>query len=143
MSSPQIALSCVVLAAGKGTRMKSELPKVMHPLGDLPLVTYPVQVARDVGADPVVVVTGHGREMVEGYLSARFGSVVAFVRQEEQLGTAHAVAQAAPVLRDFPGIVLLLYGDVPLVPRATLERTARRLVTRARGPPGAGHDLRR
>jgi bifunctional UDP-N-acetylglucosamine pyrophosphorylase/glucosamine-1-phosphate N-acetyltransferase len=113
------ALSCVILAAGKGTRMRSGLPKVMHRLGDVPLVSYPVQLAQGAGADPVVVVTGHGHHLVEDYLTDRFEGL-RFVRQEEQLGTAHAVAQAGPVLRNFPGRILILYGDVPLVPRKVI-----------------------
>lgn len=125
-------LACVVLAAGQGTRMKSRLPKVMHRLGDLPLVSYPVALGLAAGADPVVVVTGFGREMVEGYLAERYGRRVAFAEQVEQLGTAHAVAQAGAHLEGFDGAVLILYGDVPLVPLEAV-RSLRRLYAR----PGA------
>jgi bifunctional UDP-N-acetylglucosamine pyrophosphorylase/glucosamine-1-phosphate N-acetyltransferase len=123
-------VAAVVLAAGKGTRMRSSRAKVLHELLGRPLVAYPVALARAIGADPVVVVLGHQREAVEAVLLARFGvGALAVVEQTEQRGTGHAVRLAMPALRSFGGIVLILYGDVPLLRRETLQAlvgTARR-----------------
>jgi bifunctional UDP-N-acetylglucosamine pyrophosphorylase/glucosamine-1-phosphate N-acetyltransferase len=130
----KVPIASVILAAGQGTRMKSSLPKVMHRLGDVPLVAYPVELALSVGAAPVVLVTGFGREMVEGYLVERYGDHLVFAEQKEQLGTAHAVAQARSALDGFDGAVLILYGDVPLVPVEAI-RTLRRLYSRKGGAP--------
>src|SRR5689334_1214215 len=114
-------VAAVVLAAGKGTRMRSSRAKVLHHLLGRPLVAYPVELARTVGADPVVVVLGHQRAAVEAALLARFGvGALAVVEQTEQRGTGHAVRLAMPALRSFGGIVLILYGDVPLLRRETL-----------------------
>src|SRR5215831_19782156 len=123
-------LAAIVLAAGKGTRMRSSRAKVLHALLGRPLVTYPVELARAIGADPALVVLGHQREAVEAALLARFGvGALAVVEQTEQRGTGHAVRLAMPALRSFGGIVLILYGDVPLLRRETLQAlvgTARR-----------------
>ncbi|HEX4404683.1 MAG TPA: bifunctional UDP-N-acetylglucosamine diphosphorylase/glucosamine-1-phosphate N-acetyltransferase GlmU [Polyangia bacterium] len=114
-------VAAIVLAAGKGTRMRSARAKVLHELLGRPLVAYPVGLARELGAAPVVAVLGHQREAVEAALASRFGAV-AVVEQAEQRGTGHAVRLAMPALRDFEGIVLILYGDVPLLRRETLEQ---------------------
>jgi bifunctional UDP-N-acetylglucosamine pyrophosphorylase/glucosamine-1-phosphate N-acetyltransferase len=123
-------LAAIVLAAGKGTRMRSAHAKVLHELLGRALVTYPVGIARELGAAPVVAVLGHQREAVEGVLDAHFGAgAVAFAEQAEQRGTGHAVRLAMPALRGFEGVVLVLYGDVPLLRRETLQElvgTARR-----------------
>jgi bifunctional UDP-N-acetylglucosamine pyrophosphorylase/glucosamine-1-phosphate N-acetyltransferase len=123
-------LAAIVLAAGKGTRMRSARAKVLHELLGCPLVAYPVGLARELGAAPVVAVLGHQREIVESVLAARFGAdAIAVVEQAEQRGTGHAVRLAMPALRGFEGIVLVLYGDVPLLRRETLRAlvgTARR-----------------
>ena len=126
-------LAAIVLAAGKGTRMRSSRAKVLHELLGQPLVTYPVELARGLGADPVVAVLGHQHEAVEAVLLARFGAgAVKFVEQTEQRGTGHAVRLAMPALSRFDGatgMVMVLYGDVPLLRRETLEElvgTARR-----------------
>lgn len=123
-------LAAIVLAAGKGTRMRSSRAKVLHELLGRPLAAYPVELARAIGADPVVVVLGHQREAVEASLLARFGvGALSVVEQVEQRGTGHAVRLAMPALRGFGGIVLILYGDVPLLRRETLQAlvgTARR-----------------
>src|SRR4051812_41655624 len=109
-------LSAIVLGAGKGTRMKSERAKVLHKALGKPLAFYPVQRAFDLGADPVVAVVGHQAEQVEQDLAARFaGRPLAFARQTQQLGTAHAVRAAEDALKGFSGDVLILYGDVPLL----------------------------
>jgi bifunctional UDP-N-acetylglucosamine pyrophosphorylase/glucosamine-1-phosphate N-acetyltransferase len=115
-------LAAIVLAAGKGTRMRSAHAKVLHDLLGRPLVAYPVGLARELGASPVVAVLGHQRELVEGALAARFGAdAVTVVEQAEQRGTGHAVRLAMPALAGFDGIVLVLYGDVPLLRRETLQ----------------------
>jgi bifunctional UDP-N-acetylglucosamine pyrophosphorylase/glucosamine-1-phosphate N-acetyltransferase len=117
------AVAAIVLAAGKGTRMRSARTKVLHELLGRPLVAYPVGLARELGAAPVVAVLGHQRAAVEGALAARFGAgAVAVVEQTEQRGTGHAVRLAVPALRGFEGIVLILYGDVPLLRRETLQQ---------------------
>jgi len=130
-STPKSPLAAIVLAAGKGTRMRSSRAKVLHELLGRPLVCYPVELARSLGADPVVAVLGHQHEAVEATLLARFGAgAVSVVEQTEQRGTGHAVLLAMPALaRMADGMVLILYGDVPLLRRETLEElvgTARR-----------------
>jgi len=123
-------LAAVVLAAGRGTRMRSARTKVLHELLGRPLVAYPVGLARGLGASPVVAVLGHQRAAVEAALAARFGTgAVAVVEQAQQRGTGHAARLAMPALGAFDGIVLVLYGDVPLLRHETLEAlvgTARR-----------------
>jgi bifunctional UDP-N-acetylglucosamine pyrophosphorylase / glucosamine-1-phosphate N-acetyltransferase len=124
-------LAAVVLAAGKGTRMRSSRAKVLHEILGRPMGAYPIELARGLGADPVVAVLGHQREAVEAALIARFGpGVVTIVEQTEQRGTGHAVRLAMQPLKSFGGgLVLVLYGDVPLLRRETLEElvgTARR-----------------
>ena len=115
-------LACIVLAAGKGTRMRSARVKVLHPLLGRPLVSYPVNLARELGADPVVAVLGHQREAVETALTSEFGEgTIRTVEQAEQRGTGHAVRLAMPALRRFAGIVVILYGDVPLLRRETVR----------------------
>jgi len=107
----------VVLAAGLGTRMKSRLPKVLHEAGGRPLLAWVLDAARAVGATRIVVIVGHGAEEVQ----RRFATDdVRFVLQEQQLGTGHALAQAAPEV-DGEATVLVLSGDVPLVRVETLR----------------------
>lgn len=117
-----MATDVVIMAAGKGTRMKSNLPKVLHRLGGRALAMHVIHTAARVGARQVVVVTGHGAEAVESALGAGAQGVVPlqFVRQMPQLGTGHAMQQAAPVLPD-DGTVLVLSGDVPLIGADTLQ----------------------
>jgi bifunctional UDP-N-acetylglucosamine pyrophosphorylase/glucosamine-1-phosphate N-acetyltransferase len=110
----------VVMAAGKGTRMKSVKPKVLHRLGGRALAQHVIDTAAGVSARSVVVVTGHGAEAVEVGLCAPAGVALRYVRQEPQLGTGHAVQQALPVLAD-DGVVLVLNGDVPLIEVSTLH----------------------
>ena len=121
-SRPPIA--AIILAAGKGTRMKSDLHKVLHPIAGRPMLLH---LAASVAAlDPArtVVVTGAGREQVEAAVSP-LG--IATALQAEQLGTGHAVAQAEAALAGFEGDVLILYGDVPLVSTATMQAMLDRL----------------
>ena len=111
-------LSIVILAAGQGTRMRSALPKVLHPLAGTPLLEHVIEAAEAVGADAVHVVYGHGGDQVRQRLAAR---KVRWVEQAQQLGTGHAVAQALPAIGDHDR-VLVLYGDVPLIGADTLRR---------------------
>ncbi|HEY4067783.1 MAG TPA: bifunctional UDP-N-acetylglucosamine diphosphorylase/glucosamine-1-phosphate N-acetyltransferase GlmU [Burkholderiaceae bacterium] len=110
-----MALDIVIMAAGKGTRMKSDLPKVLHQLAGRPLLQHVLETAGDLGADAIVVITGHGAETVEARVQA---PNLGFVRQIPQLGTGHAVQQAVPKLHD-AGTTLILNGDVPLIEAAT------------------------
>ena len=112
-------IAAIILAAGKGTRMKSDLVKVMHPLGERPMICWPVQAAKDAGATRIAVVIGHQAERVRDFFAAD-GSI-AFAVQKEQLGTGHAVAAAREALEGFNGTVLILCGDVPLLRTETLS----------------------
>lgn len=111
-------LDILVLAAGKGTRMRSDLPKVLHPIGGKALVQHVVDTARQVGGEQILIIVGHGAETVEERMAA---PDVKFVLQTEQLGTGHAVQQALPHLRS-DATVLILYGDVPLTRTETLQK---------------------
>ncbi|EAX47395.1 UDP-N-acetylglucosamine pyrophosphorylase [Thermosinus carboxydivorans Nor1] len=104
-------LAALVLAAGKGTRMKSALPKVLHKVGGKPMVQHVLDAARQAGATRNIVVIGFGAEAVAAELDGQ----AEFVVQAEQLGTGHAVMQAESKLADFPGTVLVLCGDTPLL----------------------------
>jgi bifunctional UDP-N-acetylglucosamine pyrophosphorylase/glucosamine-1-phosphate N-acetyltransferase len=112
------AVDVVIMAAGKGTRMKSRRPKVLHRLAGRALIRHVVDTAAALKPRRIVVITGHGAAEVEAELAGTAGA--AFVRQEPQLGTGHAVQQAVPALGD-DGVVLILNGDVPLVEAATLQ----------------------
>jgi len=107
-----MSLNVVVMAAGKGTRMKSALPKVLHRIAGTSLLQHVLNAAARVGADRTVIVTGHGADEVEA-ATAQSGAV--YVRQMPQLGTGHAVQQAVPALDDANAVTLILYGDVPLI----------------------------
>jgi len=110
-------LSVVILAAGQGKRMKSALPKVLHPLAGRPLLKHVIEVAQSLEPTDVTVVYGHGGDVVRETLK---DEKVGWALQAEQKGTGHAVQQALPGLKD-GSLVLVLYGDVPLIQRATLE----------------------
>ncbi|NPU90440.1 MAG: bifunctional UDP-N-acetylglucosamine diphosphorylase/glucosamine-1-phosphate N-acetyltransferase GlmU [Gammaproteobacteria bacterium] len=115
-------LNVVILAAGKGTRMKSRLPKVLQPLAKKPLLSHVLQTSLRLNATRVIVVYGHGGEQVKEQISSQFpGSPIEWVEQREQLGTGHAVKQALPQLQD-NSRTLVLYGDVPLTGDDTLNR---------------------
>jgi bifunctional UDP-N-acetylglucosamine pyrophosphorylase/glucosamine-1-phosphate N-acetyltransferase len=113
-ASLSLPLAVVVLAAGKGTRMKSDLPKVLHPVAGSPMLGHLLCAVEGIRPDRVVVVTGYGAEKVEEYVTKTFGKriKVSFVRQTEQRGTGHAVQTALPALKGFEGTVIMLYGDV-------------------------------
>jgi len=112
-----MSLSVVVLAAGKGTRMRSKVPKVLHTLGAKPLLTHVLETARALKPDDIVVVVGFGAEPIKSSLA---GAGCAWVEQTEQNGTGHAVQQAMPSLNGDK--VLILFGDVPLVERSGLQQ---------------------
>jgi bifunctional UDP-N-acetylglucosamine pyrophosphorylase / glucosamine-1-phosphate N-acetyltransferase len=115
------ALSIVVMAAGKGTRMKSALPKVLHPLAGRSLLHHVLATTAGLGASSTIVVTGHEAARVEAATAGLAG--VRCVRQQPQLGTGHAVQQAVPLLPD-AGTTLILNGDVPLIEAATASALA-------------------
>jgi bifunctional UDP-N-acetylglucosamine pyrophosphorylase/glucosamine-1-phosphate N-acetyltransferase len=110
----------VVLAAGKGTRMKSALPKVLHDVAGLPMIERVLRAAAPLDVRTTTIVVGHGAERVREAFDSRPG--LTFALQEPQLGTAHALLQAESALAGLRGTVLLLYGDVPLLQTRTLER---------------------
>lgn len=117
-----MAVDIVILAAGKGKRMKSNLPKVLHTLGNRTLLEHVLDSAESVPDAAINIVTGHGDEQVKAALGSR---QVHWVRQERQLGTGHAVQQALPYIRG-NGLVLVLYGDVPLIrPQTLMELIAK------------------
>jgi bifunctional UDP-N-acetylglucosamine pyrophosphorylase/glucosamine-1-phosphate N-acetyltransferase len=124
MQAGNEAIDVVIMAAGKGTRMKSKLPKVLHPLAGRPLVHHVLAAANALGARTAVLVTGHGAEAVEAACAPDLADdnklALRFVRQEPQLGTGHAVQQAVPVLPD-DGMTVVLSGDVPLTGVQTLR----------------------
>ncbi len=105
-------LAAIILAAGKGTRMNSDLTKVLHSICGKPMVSYATALARNLGAGKTVVVVGHQASMV---METMAGEDLIYAVQKEQLGSAHAVLQAARALHDFDGDVLILCGDVPLL----------------------------
>lgn len=142
-------LGVIILAAGQGTRMRSEVPKVLHPLCGRPMVFYALEAARGLSDIPPVLVVGHGAEEVRRVV----GDAVIYVEQREQLGTGHAVLQARPALEERVDEVLIFYADMPLLTPETLRRVvdARRsalatlsiLTVIAEDPRGFGRVVRR
>jgi UDP-N-acetylglucosamine diphosphorylase/glucosamine-1-phosphate N-acetyltransferase len=108
----------LILAAGKGTRMKSDLAKVLHVLNGKPLLHYSLVAAKEAGAEKIVVIIGHQANKIRDDFS---GSGCIFVEQKPQLGTGHAVLQAKDVLADYKGLTVILCGDVPLLKPATIK----------------------
>ncbi|HEV2852471.1 MAG TPA: bifunctional UDP-N-acetylglucosamine diphosphorylase/glucosamine-1-phosphate N-acetyltransferase GlmU [Thermoanaerobaculia bacterium] len=119
-SVPRVA---VILAAGKGTRMKSSLPKVLHRAAGRPLLAWVVDAARAAGCERILVVVGHGAEQVREEMTGEGGDGLGWVLQAEQKGTGHALAQAEGEVRG-AATVLVLSGDVPLITPATIDRLA-------------------
>ncbi len=111
-------VATVILAAGKGMRMKSDLPKVLHTLQGKPLITYVLETCRDAGVGRTIIVVGFQGERV---IEAARPYDAEIVWQREQLGTGHAVQQAEPLLRDHSGEVVAMNGDVPLISPQTLR----------------------
>ncbi|MSM39887.1 MAG: bifunctional UDP-N-acetylglucosamine diphosphorylase/glucosamine-1-phosphate N-acetyltransferase GlmU [Geobacter sp.] len=144
-------VAAVILAAGKGTRMKSDLVKVLHPVGGMPLVAWPVMSARQAGAGRMVLVVGHQADKVQEYFARE--ESLSFAAQLEQLGTGHAVACAREALAGFDGTVLILCGDVPLIRGETLSAmlaehrqrnaTLTVLTTHLENPHGYGRVVKR
>ncbi len=142
-------LAVIVMAAGKGKRMESEIPKVLHLLAGRPFIDYVLDAASVLCADATVAVIGHKREQVRSHLEGRG---VQFVVQDPPLGTGHAVLQAEPLLAGFVGDIVVLSGDVPLIQRTTLAQLVeihrqRRnattvLTTVAENPAGYGRIVR-
>jgi bifunctional UDP-N-acetylglucosamine pyrophosphorylase/glucosamine-1-phosphate N-acetyltransferase len=110
-------IATVILAAGKGTRMKSEQPKVLHPVCGKPMIRHVCDAVEKLGTTRTLLVVGYQAEKVR----AVAGEAVEYVLQAEQLGTGHAVLQTETALRDFAGQVLVLYGDTPLLTPETLR----------------------
>ena len=116
-------IAVIILAAGKGTRMKSDLHKVLHPIAGRPMLMHLMDAVDALNPAKKVVVVGSGKEQLE----AALGNSVEFAVQEPQHGTGHAVLQAEAALAGFDGDVLILYGDVPFVPTATMQMMIDRL----------------
>ena len=113
-----MSTTVIILAAGKGTRMRSQRPKVLQPLAGRPLLGHVIQTAKKLHAQNIITIYGHGGELVKQSFAEE---QIAWVEQAEQLGTGHAVQMTLPVLPQ-DGISLILYGDVPLVRQSTLEQ---------------------
>lgn len=118
MGDTERKLASVILAAGKGTRMKSDQAKVLHPLCGKPMLHYSITLARDIGSERIVPVVGHQAEKIKRLFNE---DDLIFALQKEQRGTAHAVLQAKAALYNFTGDVVILCGDVPLLLPSTVE----------------------
>ena len=112
-------LAAVILAAGKGTRMDSDLPKILHKVGGKAMIVHVIHTAKNLGTEKIILVLGYKYEIVKKALE---NESVECVLQLKQLGTAHAVMQSQDLLSDFEGNMLILYGDVPLIKIETLSR---------------------
>ncbi|HNI12869.1 MAG TPA: NTP transferase domain-containing protein, partial [bacterium] len=112
----------VIMAAGKGTRMKSDLAKVLHPLHGRPMIHYVIALARTLGSDRVIAIIGHQKERVREALA---DEKIEFAVQEPQLGTGHAVMQTESLLQNDHGDVLVLSGDVPVLTETTMRKLIR------------------
>ncbi|NCQ24209.1 MAG: bifunctional N-acetylglucosamine-1-phosphate uridyltransferase/glucosamine-1-phosphate acetyltransferase [Rhodobacteraceae bacterium CG17_big_fil_post_rev_8_21_14_2_50_63_15] len=118
-----MATALIILAAGEGTRMNSDLPKVLHRVAGAPMLVHAMQAGAMLEPDHTIIVAGHGAEAVRAIVAAH-DETAEVVLQAEQLGTAHAVAQAAPRLAGYAGDALVLYGDTPFIQPETLARMA-------------------
>jgi bifunctional UDP-N-acetylglucosamine pyrophosphorylase/glucosamine-1-phosphate N-acetyltransferase len=121
-------VTAILLAAGQGTRMKSELPKVLHPVLGWPMISHALAAVKQASSETPVVVVGHGAEKVTEYI----GDSARTVLQDPPMGTAHAVMQAEPLLRGTGGLILVCYADMPLLRGETLKR----LVEKQKANPG-------
>ncbi len=115
-------LATVIMAAGKGTRMKSDLPKVLHMVANKPMISHVINLSKKINSDKIILILGHKKELV---IDAVKSYNVEHVIQEPQLGTGHAVQQTFPLLKNFDGDVLVLSGDVPLLRESTIENMLR------------------
>ncbi|MFT6390327.1 MAG: bifunctional UDP-N-acetylglucosamine pyrophosphorylase/glucosamine-1-phosphate N-acetyltransferase [Cellvibrionaceae bacterium] len=131
-------LDIVILAAGKGTRMKSDLAKVLHPIGSRSMLSHVVNTARELGDYPIHIITGYGEAQVKASLNQdeSLQNVESrnlnYIQQIKQLGTGHAVQQALPALNN-DSITLILYGDVPLINLTTLNKLVKRVNSKSLG----------
>ncbi|CRL11516.1 Bifunctional protein GlmU [Phaeobacter italicus] len=116
-----MSTALVILAAGKGTRMNSDLPKVLHPIAQVPMLEHAMAAGRSLEPERTIVVAGHGADLVRAAV-AEIDETATVVLQEEQLGTGHAVAQAKDALSGFDGDIVVLYGDTPFISADTIER---------------------
>ena len=112
-------LATVILAAGKGTRMKSDLPKVLHIVDDKPMLIHVIGLAKNINSEQIINILGYKKELVIDSIKSE---KVEYVIQEPQLGTGHAVQQTEVLLKDFDGDILVLSGDVPLLRKSTIEK---------------------
>jgi len=126
-------VAAVILAAGKGKRMKSDLPKVAHEAAGKPIVWWVVDAVRKAGASPIVLVVGHGEDIVRSIFAGDDADLI-FVTQEEQLGTGHATRCAEQALSTFRGDILVLAGDGPLIRPSTVHA----MIERQRSAKAAG-----
>ncbi len=143
------SLSTVIMAAGKGTRMKSDLPKVLHKINSRPLVHYVIDLAQALNSEKIILIVGHKRELVQ---QACADLPVDFAVQEPQLGTGHAVQMTEPFFKEYSGDILVLSGDVPLLTETTLQELvqahqqndafATLLTSELKDPTGYGRVLR-
>lgn len=117
-------LGAIILAAGLGKRMNSDLPKVVHPVAAKPMVRWVVEACREAGADPIVLVIGHGGEAVRSIFAGDDDDIL-YAVQSKQLGTGHAALCAKPLLNSFQGDLLVLAGDGPLIRAQTIQKLLR------------------
>ncbi len=122
MNTPAQNIAVIILAAGKGTRMKSAMPKVLHPMAGMPMLGHVLHAAKSLNPAKTVVITGYGADDVEAYATKNFTGVT-FARQTEQLGTAHAIMQAESALAGFTGTAVILYADIMLGTRSDVLPT--------------------
>ena len=116
-----MSAALIILAAGKGTRMNSDLPKVLHPIGGAPMLHHAMRAGAALDPEHVIVVAGHGADQVRA-AALSYDENAEVVLQEEQLGTGHAVDQARDALKGFEGDIVVLFGDTPFLQPETLER---------------------
>ena len=128
--NPLASTTAIILAAGQGTRMKSATPKVLHPVAGRPFIHYAVEAALEAGCAEVVVVVGHGKELVAAYLQKAFGTKVKTAVQEQQRGTGDAARAGMTAVSAETERVLIYYGDVPLLTAADLTPVAKALADR-------------
>ena len=121
-------LVAVILAAGKGTRMRSKYPKVLHKVGGKPMLQHVIDAATATGCDEKIIIVGHEAELVEKMIGMQGKTAL----QAEQLGTGHAVMQTAEALKNFTGTALILCGDTPLLDGEELKKSCATLTVMCR-----------
>ena len=116
-----MSIAVIILAAGKGKRMKSDLPKALHKIAHAPLLAHSMKAAKYVNVEKTILVVGHKSEAVTK-VAKKIDPEIIIMQQNVQLGTAHAVAQARPALEGFQGDILVLYADTPFISRHTINK---------------------